>query len=218
MLRTLIFDWDGTLHNTRALYGGAFLAAYSWLVEAGQAPARRYTDEELSVYLGINAREMWKTFMPGLSQELRDRASAIVGERMVAGIKAGRAILYPGAEEALEEIKSDGYRLVFLSNCKRAYMEAHREWFGLDRYFDGFYCCEDYDFIPKKDIFPHVAETFPGDYLMIGDRNSDLALGFAHGLKTIACAYGFGAPAEWEGADGLARSVAELPGLVRKLA
>lgn len=89
MLRTLIFDWDGTLHNTRALYGGAFRAAYSWLVEAGQAPARRYTDEELSVYLGINAREMWKNFMPGLSQELRDRGQRHRGERMVAGIKAG---------------------------------------------------------------------------------------------------------------------------------
>lgn len=162
---------------------------------------------------------MWKNFMPGLSQELRDRASAIVGERMVAGIKAGRAILYPGAEEALEEIKSDGYRLVFLSNCKRAYMEAHREWFGLDRYFDGFYCCEDYDFIPKKDIFPHVAETFPGDYLMIGDRNSDLALGFAHGLKTIGlCLWLRGAGRMGRSRRACPVGGGSCPGLVRKLA
>lgn len=217
MLHTLIFDWDGTLHDTKALYGRAFRGGYQWLVENSYAPARYYSDEEVSVYLGMSAPVMWNTFMPQLPQAVKEQVSARIGASMVAEVEDGHAVLYPGALEVLDALKGRGFQLVFLSNCKRPYMEAHRRAFGLNRYFDGFYCCQDYGFAPKTEIFSHIAKQFPGPYCVIGDRASDLEVGTAHGLPSIACAYGFGTPAEWKAATLTAQAVTELPALVERL-
>jgi phosphoglycolate phosphatase len=216
-IQTLIFDWDGTLHNTKALYGNAFRCAYQWLVAEGYAPAHDYTDDEVSGYLGMNAKVMWNTFMPQLPQPVKEQASDIIGRHMVDGIRSGKAVLYPGALETLAALKQAGYRLVFLSNCKVAYLDAHREVFELDRYFDGFYCCQQFDFIPKKDIFPHIQADFPGGFLMIGDRYSDLETAYTHHFPAIGCSYGFGTPEEWKNADHVASDVTELPRLVSEL-
>ena len=216
-IRTLIFDWDGTLHNTKALYGRAFRRAYGWLAEEGYAPKRFYTDEEVAVYLGMSAPVMWKTFMPQLPDEVWQHASQLIGDSMVTEVEAGKAILYPGTEEALETLKREGYRLVFLSNCKEAYLAAHRKTFGLDRWFDGFYCCQTFDFAPKTEIFTHIREVFPGDFCVIGDRASDLAVAEVHGLRSIGCAYGFGTEEELRRADRIASYVRELPALVGEL-
>ncbi len=214
MLQTLIFDWDGTLHNTKALYGRAFRDAYAWLVAEGYAPAWVYTDDEVSHFLGMNAPDMWHSFMPQLPEAVWQEGSARIGQGMLDQIAAGSARLFPHAEEVLTALKGEGYHLVFLSNCKRAYMQAHCRAFGLERYFEGFYCCEDYAFAPKTEIFPHIAARFPGDYCVIGDRTSDLDVGNVWGFPSIACAYGYGTPEEWQQATLVAQSVAELPRLV----
>lgn len=211
MMDTLIFDWDGTLHNTKHLYGCAFRTAYRWLVSEGYAPQRNYTDEEVSVYLGMNSRDMWNTFMPCLPQHIKEKASDLVGKEMVAAVCAGKAELYPGAMEMLGTLKRQGFRMVFLSNCKHAYMEAHRRWFQLDRWFTGYYCCQDYDFIPKERIFPDIQKAFPGGFVVIGDRASDLKIAKVHGLASIGCAYGFGTAEELKTASLIVHDVSQIP-------
>jgi phosphoglycolate phosphatase len=217
MLRTLIFDWDGTLHNTLALYGRAFRKAYDWLTEEGYAPKRHYADEEISHYLGMSAPVMCNTFMPELPQNVKDTASALIGHSMVGEVEAGKAILYPGAVETLEALKEAGYTLVFLSNCKRPYLEAHRRAFELDRWFSGFYCCEDYGFAPKTEIFPHIAQHFPGDYCVIGDRASDIEVAQVHHLHSIGCAYGYGRRGELDGAEVVVDGVGDLAKIVAQI-
>lgn len=214
---TLIFDWDGTLHNTKHLYGCAFRIAYRWLVSQSYAPEKTYTDEEVSIYLGLNARDMWNTFMPSLPQHVKETASDLVGREMVAAVLAGKAVLYPGAAKTLTRLKQQGFCLVFLSNCKHAYMEAHRKYFHLDHWFDAFYCCQDYDFAPKELIFPQIREAFPGDFIVIGDRSSDFAVARSHGLLSIGCAYGFGTPEEWGSADVTAWDVRQIPEKILQL-
>ena len=217
MIRTLIFDWDGTLHDTGRLYGSAFRRAYSWLVSRGWAPERDYRDEEVTCYLGMNAHDMWNRFMPQLPQEIKNRASDIIGREMIARIEAGEAVLYPGTEETLNQLKARGYEMVILSNCKRAYLDAHRRAFALDRWFTGFCCCEDFDFAPKEEIFPAFRPRHPEAYAVIGDRASNLKVAASHGLLSVGCAYGFGSPGELASADRIAQSVKEIPALVAQL-
>lgn len=211
MIDTLIFDWDGTLHNTKHLYGSAFRTAYNWLVSEGYAPRRYYTDEEISIYLGMNSREMWQTFMPHLPQHMKEKASELVGREMLVAVNTGKAELYPGTMEMLETLKQQGFRMVFLSNCKHAYMDAHRKWFHLDRWFTGYYCCQDYDFIPKEQIFLDIQKDFPGKYVVIGDRESDLEVAKVHGLVSIGCAYGFGTAEELKMASLIVDNVSQIP-------
>ena len=105
------------------------------------------------------------------------------------------------------ELKKRGHRLVFLSNCKRAYMQAHDMEFGLNRFFDGFFCCEDYDFAPKSEIFERIQEEFPSSYIAVGDRRGDINLPADF---RIGCLYGFGTTEELDLADVLINSIEEL--------
>lgn len=75
--------------------------------------------------------------MPELPQLEKDLYGGIMGAKMVRLIHAGKA---------------KGYKLIFLSNCKHSYMQAQREYWGLDKYFSAFYCTEDFGFAPKWKI------------------------------------------------------------------
>lgn len=214
---TIIFDWDGTLHNTKHLYGRAFRTAYSWLVEQGYEEEQYYSDDDISIYLGMNAVTMWNLFRPNLPDEIKQHCSEIITKHMTSEVRAGAAVLYDGALEVLQKLKDEGHRLLFLSNCKHQYMEAHRDTYHLDDYFKQLYCCQDYNFIPKEDIFSFIKEDYDGPYLAIGDRAGDLKIAQVHGFSSIGCAYGFGTAEELSMADKIVHDVRELPGAIAEI-
>lgn len=215
---TLIFDYDGTLHDTAAPYGVAVREAAAWLTEQGCPPERELTDAALSRYLGMTAPEMWADFMPGLDETLRQEASARIGQAMIRQVLGGQSRLYPGIPEALDALRQAGHTLLILSNCARSYMDAQRRAFGLDRWFAGYFCAGDYSFRPKEEVFTILRETFPDRaYCMVGDRASDLRVATVHGLPSVGCAYGFGNDAELADARERIQTPAELPGIVAAL-
>ena len=69
-IQTVIFDWDGTLHDTKALYGAALRRTLSRLEEQGYSVPKDRSDDRLARYLGVNARDMWNDFMPALPAEV----------------------------------------------------------------------------------------------------------------------------------------------------
>lgn len=214
----LLFDFDGTLHNTKRLYGEAFRKAYAWLTENGYAPDRHYSDEDVSCYLGVSAPDMWHSFMPDLPPEIMQKASSMIGREMIDGVLAGKAVFYDGITQALDALKAAGFRMMILSNCRHSYMEAHRRMLKLDRWFEDYFCAEDYDFIPKEDVFLRISHRYPGEsFIMIGDRASDLQVGIVHRLPFVGCLYGFGSPDELHSASLLVRSPSELPSAIASL-
>jgi phosphoglycolate phosphatase len=58
----LIFDYDGTLHNTMKIYEPSFRKAYAYLVSIGKAEERVIESNEISSWLGYSGEEMWKRF------------------------------------------------------------------------------------------------------------------------------------------------------------
>ena len=213
-IRTVILDYDGTIHDSTRNYIHAFEQAYAFLVEAGHAAPRDWADAEITKWLGYSSKAMWENFMPDLDEEIRAHASKMIGQILFEKAQTGQAVLYPGALETLQALKEKGYRLVFLSNCSRAYMEAHRESFNLDRYFDGMYCTEDFDFIPKYEIFESIQAVFAGGYLIVGDRFQDIEVAEHHPVRTVGCRYGFGFPGELDSADMLIGDIRELNDLL----
>lgn len=195
-MTNLLFDYDGTLHNSIKIYAPAFRTAYTYLVENGFADSKEFTDQEISYWLGFTADDMWKCFLPNLPEEEKKKCSAIIGKEMISLIDKGMAELYPQTENILQKLKDLGYNLIFLSNCKRAYMEAHISQFHLDYFFSAFYCSEDFGFIPKHEIFHMIKANFPGDFLIIGDRFHDMEIAEMHHLRSIGCLYGYGTLSE----------------------
>ena len=209
-----IFDYDGTCYETLGIYGEAVRTAEKWANCQGFFASHSSEDRVLRKYLGMNALDMWREFLPDAPEEIRRQGSMIVQEGMLEGIRLNRGGLYEGIPGLLEKLKATGHVLLILSNCTIKYRDAHWKAYGLDRWFSEFYCSEAFGGIPKEEIFKTLSKEYPGEYLMIGDRHSDMKVGYEHGFGTVACDYGYGSQKELETADYHAKSVQELEELL----
>jgi len=218
----IVFDWDGTLHNTQKLYAESVRKAYSFLADAAgckedkcidgflEKTPEELSERNLSKYLGMTAAAMWADFMPELEEDIRAKAEKLVGDSMVELVYNNSAVLYDGVTEMFDILREKGFKLLILSNCKVAYLEAHKKVFKLDRWFTDYFPAQAYDFIPKEDILKLAMDKYPGEYVMVGDRQLDIVAGAVCGAKTIGCLYGFGTSLELEKADFLAESVEDI--------
>ena len=209
-MANLIFDYDGTLHDSIKIYKPAFEKAHEYLISKGLSTQRVYSESEISKWLGFTAKEMWNLFAPNLSQSEKDICSKMIGDEMVRLTYERKAVLYPMAEDVLLRLKNEGHTLIFLSNCKEKYMQAHKDVFQLERYFSEFYCSEDFKFIPKYEIFNQIKDDFDGEFIVIGDRHKDIEIATRHNLKSFGCLYGYGNKDELANATYKINSIDEL--------
>src|SRR5690606_12905025 len=100
--KTIVFDYDGTLHESMYIYYNAFLKAYDYLVSENLQPKRNWTKVEVSKFLGQNPKEMWASFIPKLSDDVITKVSSMVGKYMEEAIFNQEAKLYEGTIEVLE--------------------------------------------------------------------------------------------------------------------
>ena len=200
----LVFDYDGTLHETMRVYKPGIGGAVKWLRSEHGIDVNMPSDRRIKKWLGMNTAEMWEDFMPGLPPSLKQEAGRLVGRIMHEEIRAGHGRWYPGVKERLNILKQKGYAMVVLSNCEREYADLNRKVFGMDRWFDAFYDCASYGYIAKEEIMKLVAADYgeksgaqaPG-FVVIGDRGSDYAAAKSAGAPFIWCAYGYGSREEF---------------------
>lgn len=212
----IIFDYDGTLHNSLEIYAKAFRKINKKLIEKNLINNREYTDEEISKWLGFSVIDMWKDYGPDLKTEEIKKYSNLIGKEMNRLINLGEAKLYKNTEATLKILKEKEYNLIFLSNCKVAYMECHREKFELDRFFSEYYCSEEYNFIPKYKIFEKIKEKNNGDFIIVGDRYQDIEIGLVHNVVSIGCEYGYGNAEELNLSDYKIKDISEIINILVK--
>lgn len=208
----LVFDYDGTLHDSIVVYEPAFRYVMSELERREGIVVPCVSQENIRYWIGLSAPDMWNSFMPELSQESKDFYSGLIGDMMVAFINEGKARLYPRALETLGRLKEQGHELFFLSNCSCRYLQAHRSHFSLDEHFTAFYCAEDFGWQPKSHIFSQMKESWPqlNSAMVIGDRRLDIAFAVDHGCTSVGCTYGYAQPGELAQADYLIDDLSEL--------
>jgi phosphoglycolate phosphatase len=209
-IKTIVFDYDGTIHNSAKIYADAFRCVYQQMVSNGEAPVREFTEAEITKWLGYSAQDMWDAFMPELPQEKKMSYSLEIGRLMTERIQNKEAVLYDGALETLQYLKNKGYYILYLSNCGPDYMNMHAECFNLRAYFDHMYCTGDYQQKPKYEIFDIIKEAYPAEYLVVGDRFHDMEIAKYHKVYTAGCAYGFGTRKELEGTDVILEDIRDL--------
>ena len=105
-IKTIFFDYDGTIHDSIKIYGPAFRKMYAHLVEQEYAEDRIWSDKEISFWLGYNPLEMWADFMPHLNESARKKFSAIIGDEMNTLTENKKAQLYEGALDTLNYLKT----------------------------------------------------------------------------------------------------------------
>lgn len=213
----LIFDYDGTIHNTMGIYEPAFRKTQAMLEEEGFLSHEDVSYDRISGWLGMNSVDMWNDFAPGLPEYMKKRASENVMNLMSEDILAGKASWYEGASALLDMLKAEGYTMVVLSNCRISYRDAHWKTFEMEKWFDRFYDCESFGFKPKTEIVRTILEEYPGEYIVIGDRKSDMECAAACGGRFVACIYGYGRDGELDGSDEYAYSVSDLSGCIDRI-
>ncbi|MGO1580471.1 MAG: HAD family hydrolase [Peptoniphilaceae bacterium] len=216
-MANLIFDYDGTIHDTMKIYKDAFLKGYDYLVSENILPVKNFKDSEISKWLGYNKEEMWESFAPEIADSYKKQAGQMIADKMIDNISDNKAELYDGVEDLLIKLKKDGHKLILLTNSNTRYLERNREYFNLDRFFDDYYWAEKYNYIPKPEIFKDIKEKYKDDFIMIGDRFHDMEVAKVHNLRSIGCAYGFADEEELSEADEIAKSPSEIYDLVNKL-
>jgi phosphoglycolate phosphatase len=213
-VKTIYFDFDGTLHKSVKIYSPAFRKAYDFLVDNKKAEPREWKDEEISRWLGYTRIEMWDDFMKDLDESFKDRAGAIIGREMQDQMLSGKGCLYENTIEVLKTLKQRGFKLVFLSNCSIRYMEAAIDAFNLDDYFDDMVCSEMYDFIPKHEVLKLIKDKYPVNQVIVGDRFHDIEAGVENGIYTVYCEYGYGEEKEGNMASAKIKDIRELLSLI----
>ena len=206
----LIFDYDGTIHNTIQIYETAFRKVHKELVEKGYCPQKEIPSEQIKNWLGMNWKEMWNDFMPELPELVKKESGATIGELMVKQIEEHKTHWYPGVEEVLTKLKKEGYPMVILSNCKTTYKNANWNTFSMGQWFLEFYDCESYDFASKVEIIKYIKNKYQRKSIVIGDRRSDFECARSSGSLFIGCEYGFGKDEELKGADFLAKDTKDI--------
>lgn len=209
-IQTVIFDYDGTLHNSAKIYVDAFRTVYERMIADGAAPKKTFSDYEITRWLGYRAADMWNAFMPELSNENQRYYSKEIGQLMLKKVRHKQAVLYDGALETLAYLKNKGYHVLYLSNCGHEFMSVHAKAFHLEDYFDHMYCSGDYGERPKYEIFDVIKKAYPPQYLMVGDRFHDMEIAKYHKIYTAGCRYGFGTDDELHDADVLLDDIRDL--------
>ncbi|WMJ79925.1 HAD family hydrolase [Clostridium sp. MB40-C1] len=209
-IKTVFFDYDGTIHNSMHIYKPALQKAYNYIIQEGVVEDRELKDEEIKYWLGFNSIEMWKRFIPNLPKDIKTKAKEIVGDEMKKLVREKKAVLYEGALETLSYLKEKGYHLVFVSNCGYYYRDIHNKAFNLEDYFEEMACAEEYKFIPKYEYLKEVIKKYPKDMVMVGDRHHDIKAGKFNHIYTIGCDYGFATEGELKEADIIIRDINEI--------
>jgi len=160
MKPVLIFDYDGTLHETMKIYAPAVYDTVRWLNTSCGVPAGEPDRAKIQSWLGMNTADMWNDFMPQLDEDLKRRAALRIGEGMRAELAAGRGGWYDGTRTMLDRLKSRGFTMAVLSNCGVSYARLHWDYFRMDRWFTAFFPCECWDHAPKRVIMRDIAEDF----------------------------------------------------------
>lgn len=192
----LIFDFDGTINNTEITYKKAITESLSEL-------NLDINDFDFKSFIGMGPKDVWDIILKDDS----DKTPYIKknGDRIIKYMKESGE-LYDGAIETLSYLK-DKYDLFILSKCRRVYMEAAREKFGLDSFFSKYFIGEDYDYLEKYKI---LRKEVKEDYIIIGDRREDMEAGLKNNQKAIFAAYGYGSPSEADGVNISISSIKEL--------
>lgn len=191
-IKSIIFDFDGTIHETTKIYTPALTCGIKLLKEEGYIADLEVNDVYAGKFLGYSAKDAWKIIAPEAPKDIVERAMKIVGSKMDENMEKGKGELYPKAREVLKTLNDRGYDLYLLSNARVRYLELACKIYGIKNYFKKIIAAESYNFIPKDLILKDIIDNMEKEIIVVGDRFHDIDAARTNNLKSIFASYGYG--------------------------
>lgn len=200
-----LIDLDGTVTDSAPGIISSIEHAYDTL------GVPRPSDEELRRFVGPPIEE--NVLRHGIPPErVAEFVAAYRSVYAVTGLFDNS--VFAGMAQALADLRAAGVRCVLATSKPEVFARQILEHFGLDHHFEQI-CGATLDATrsTKADVVAYALDTVTGSgaglpdlsrVVMVGDREHDVLGARAHGLGTIAVAWGYAAPGEMDVAAPLA--------------
>lgn len=184
--KLLVFDWDGTLCDS-----------LSRIVESLQLAAAEVSlpvppQPNCLEIIGLGLREALEQLFPGIDEAGRERLKSAYADIYIS-LDQQPSPFYEGVREALDALKSRGYVLAVATGKARRGLDRVLDGHGLSRFFDATRCADESaskpDPLMLRQLMAELAVA-PGETLMVGDTEFDMAMAVAADVKPVAVSYG----------------------------
>lgn len=184
--RNIIFDFDGTITDSRDDIAGAQL----WVLD--RLGVTSYTKEDLYPLIGKPLQETFSRLLPPTLHHLIPEAA-----KMYSEYYPPRSLLtthlFPGVRETLEILHREGKRLAIASTKRGTGITRATDHFGITEYFVQLQGSDGIPFKPDPFIVNKIINDQLWDRretLMVGDTEGDILAGKNAGISTCAVTYG----------------------------
>jgi HAD superfamily hydrolase (TIGR01549 family) len=214
----LLFDLDGTLLNSDELSVRTFRKTINTLINHSLYPPVEIADSRIKENIGMRTvKGIFENLLPQASSHVIEIAADILAKHEWMMMKEF-GLLFPKVEETLRRLKNQGYELFVASNGTETYVTHAIELYQLTPLFKEIYCAGKQNTTSKVDLVKMILNEHQYEqYIMIGDRYSDIEAGQKNNLLTIGCAFGMAQEDELAEANYKVRSFSDIEEAVKKL-
>lgn len=216
MLKAVLFDWDGTLVDSKS----AILTSYREATSRILGQEFPVTPADVAFVIPMRAQESF-----GMMSDDPEVVEGLIAayHRAYLSNSATQSGAYPGAAQTLSTLHAQGYRIGIITSKGRERVDQDAERFGLGEHIEHFVTGD-----VSAERKPHpgpVLEALahmrldPSEVVYVGDGQQDVIAGKGAGVITVAAIYGFhGEEALAEGPDHVVRGIDEVVAIVRTVA
>lgn len=181
MIKTILFDFDGTLIDTNELIYHSFDYTFK---KFGYS----FTKEEILQFNGPPLRETFSQLNPDLAEEMIRTYRIHNAQHHEAYVK-----LFPNVKETLEVLREKGFELGVVTAKMREGVKQGMEITGIESYFDTIVTIDDVE-NPKPHPEPVIKalnklNAEADTAIMIGDNYHDIIAGNKAGTKTAGVSW-----------------------------
>ncbi len=209
-IRLIIFDFDGTLGDTRQHIVGTMQAVISEL----RLPAR--SEAECAATIGLPLAGCFATLFPTIPQEVIAQCAERYRTLFSENLKRMKPRSFPMVRETLTALRAQGYTLAIASSRSHASLVELSGELGIAEHIAYLIGADD---VTHAKPHPEPVLTILGALgmeaqraLVVGDMAVDIMMGIRAGAKTCGVTWGNGTKAELEaaGANAVITSMEEL--------
>ena len=192
MIKAVIFDMDGVIVNSEAIYEQADKEIF-------QHYGINLSDEELQNYIGVNLLDIWTDLLS--KYQLKDQYSDYQVEDFIEEhvhshyevlSESDELKLMPGIKDWFEYFKANNYKMIIASSSYAPIIELIYQKFGLDKYMEGYVDGNSVEKgKPEPEIFLKAAEKLQlkaEECLVIEDSEHGITAANKAGMKSIGFA------------------------------
>lgn len=170
----LVFDVDGTLHDTFRWWSPVIRAGLQRFAERERLALPMPSDAQAEAVVGMRDAGVWAPFLPDEHKHRWNDLRSVVLPMECDMLRAGTDYLFAGVRAMLTHLRHIDVRVALASNCRSQYMAAVQEGQGLAALTDWQFCLDSPQVAHKTDMLRLAKEAAGVDrVVMIGDREPD---------------------------------------------